>query len=74
MFNACVTGYSLRIKDSLAIAIQTGYYSAYYNNSKNPKMPDKFIANLYSIDKVKELQKPDIAKFEKLQNRLKTKS
>lgn len=60
-FNACMDGYTDRCTDNAATAILTGYWSAYYNNSKKPKLPARVIEQLYEkIDKIKSGEKPEL--------------
>lgn len=37
VFTTCVRGYADRLFDSQTLAIQTGFWAAYYSNSKHPK-------------------------------------
>ena len=37
VFEAFVSGYSDRLLDSQLLAVQSGYWAAYYTNSKHPK-------------------------------------
>lgn len=37
MVQACIDGYKDSILDSQIIAVQTGYWAAYYANSKHPR-------------------------------------
>lgn len=34
---ACITGYADSLLDAQLIAVQTGFWSAYYSNTKHPK-------------------------------------
>ena len=39
MFIACTKGYSDRLLDQQILAMQTGYWAAYFVGSKHPKSP-----------------------------------
>lgn len=46
VFQAYVQGYADRLFDQQTIAVQTGYWAAYYTNSKHPKSVNRIIEGL----------------------------
>lgn len=61
-FQACLNGYSERLKDQQKLAIQQGYWTAYYLGAKHPKSVDALIE---AIDEgpQKHLDEVDVATF-----------
>lgn len=45
-YDACVSGYKDRLLDQQILAIQQGYWSAYYMGSKHPKSPDRIAEDM----------------------------
>ena len=43
---ACVEGYKDKLLDQQILAVQQGYWSAYYMGSKHPKPPDKIAESM----------------------------
>lgn len=66
---AVVAGYSDRLVDAEIAAVMTGYYSAYYTNTKRPKKPQKLIEAIMRAHRKKDSSKrtpaeaPDIEEF-----------
>lgn len=60
MFCACRDGYGDRIKDSLALGVTQGYWTAYYNNNNKAKVPEKIIKEIYSDSTEQTSSVPDV--------------
>ena len=45
-FQACIDGYSQRLLDQQKLAVQQGYWVAYYTKGKHPKPPDRVVESL----------------------------
>lgn len=56
-FNATLSGYESHLLDLRAIAVEQGYYAAYYSNVKHSKSVDKIIK---SMMRKKSDKTPDI--------------
>lgn len=61
-FNACIQGYGDRCNDETVLCVYTGYWSAYYNNNRKAKPPQKVIQQILASGEKKQLtgDKPDI--------------
>lgn len=46
IFRACVQGYSDRLFDQQVQSVQSGYWAAYYSNTKHPKPPKNLISEM----------------------------
>ena len=57
MFQAVVQGYGDRILDSQIIALQSGYWSAYYTGVKHPKPVHKIAEDMVERHKRRDVQK-----------------
>lgn len=65
VLQAVILGYSDALLDQQIIAIQSGYWSAYYSGSKHPKPVNKIAEDLVSKHmqkdaKTKATMKPDV--------------
>lgn len=48
-FDACVAGYTSRLRDQQILAVQCGYWSGYYGfGSKHPQSPDHIAQKILS--------------------------
>lgn len=58
-YNSFAKGFELKQKQKSSECVLTGYYSAYFINSKKPKSPNDIIAELYKkpLDISNELEK-----------------
>lgn len=66
-FQACVLGYSDSLFDRQITAIQTGYWAAYYTNSKHPKSLASLIQDMTrkrQLSEVKALGSKSVSKPE----------
>ena len=46
-FNACVEGYTDRLFDNQIVAVQSGFWSGYYGNSRKPKPLKSIIKSMF---------------------------
>lgn len=73
---AYIRGYSERLIDFQALAVQAGYWGAYYNNNANAKPIGTIIDIIRGNSKGKTLApdvpKEDIERFEKLEAMMKS--
>jgi ABC-type Na+ efflux pump permease subunit len=52
--NAVLTGYQKRLTDLRCIAVENGYYAAYYTNNKNAKSVGTVVKELQKTEEVKK--------------------
>lgn len=62
MFQAYVKGYGDRMLDQQIIAIQSGYWSAYYSNAKHPKPVSKITEDMVRRHKLADVNKLAVPK------------
>ena len=68
-YNACLEGYYDHIVDLRTVAVEQGYYSAYYSNTKRPKPVNTVIENMRKQSKKQSTDKqkagdPNIEAFQ----------
>jgi len=71
-FLACCEGYNDRLADLMPLPVLSGYWSAYYNNTKHPRKPTQIIQKMnVSSEKKKTSSRPepDIERFERLEKK-----
>jgi len=73
MFLAYHKGYELRQKESVTLAIQTGYYSGYYNSMSKgkKKSPAAILKAMYPSSHSKKKPDVDVDRFKKLEQAFK---
>lgn len=67
-----MAGYLEGLQDISAMSVTTGYWSAYYNNSKRAKSPKTIISQMRAKSHTRgggKKPKPEVDRFEELERR-----